>query len=91
MKIFKGLGKRIFIIAAAIYVIYTLYTQQLTLNAYQADADRYKEQIVVAQETKEELNSIKENINSDEYIEDVARDKLGMYLPNERVYIDITK
>ena len=33
----------------------------------------------------------KENLNSTEYIEDVARNKLGMYLPNERVYIDISK
>ena len=91
MKILKGFGKRILLIAFAIYVIYTLYSQQLTLNAYQADADRYQEQIVAEQETKEELNSIKENINSDEYIEVMASEKLGMYLPNERVFIDITK
>ncbi len=91
MKIFKGFGKRIALIAFAVYVIYTLYSQQLTLNTYQADADRYQGQIASEQETKEELTSIKENINSDEYIEDMAREKLGMYLPNERVYIDITK
>lgn len=91
MKNLKSFGKRILFIAIAIYVIYTLYSQQLTLNAYEADADRYREQISAEQETKEELNSIKENVNSDDYIEDVAREKLGMYLPNERVYIDITK
>ena len=33
----------------------------------------------------------KENVNSTEYIEEVAREKLDMYLPNERVYIDISK
>ena len=33
----------------------------------------------------------KKNINSEEYIEEVAREKLDMYLPNERVYIDISK
>ena len=26
-----------------------------------------------------------------EFIEEIARDKLDMYLPNERVYIDIGK
>ena len=31
------------------------------------------------------------NINSKEYIEEVAREKLDMYLPNEKVYIDISK
>ena len=29
--------------------------------------------------------------NSNEYIEQIAREKLDMYLPNERVYIDIGK
>ena len=29
--------------------------------------------------------------NKKEYIEEVAREKLDMYLPNERVYIDISK
>ena len=37
-----------------------------------------------------ELKTVKNNINSTEYIENMAREKLGMYLPNERVYIDIT-
>ena len=34
---------------------------------------------------------MKDNINSPEYIEEIAREKLGMYLPNERVFIDIGK
>ena len=41
--------------------------------------------------TKEELRAMKENVNSTEYIEKIAREKLGMYLPNEKVYIDIGK
>lgn len=30
--------------------------------------------------------AMKDNINSPEYIEQVAREKLDMYLPNERIY-----
>ena len=37
------------------------------------------------------LFETKANINSKEYIEEVARGKLDMYLPNEKVYIDISK
>ena len=44
-----------------------------------------------AQAEQEKLNETKNNINSNEYIEQIAREKLGMYLPNERVYIDIGK
>ena len=45
----------------------------------------------MAKDTNSELQKTKENVNSTEYIEEVAREKLDMYLPNERVYIDISK
>ena len=34
---------------------------------------------------------MKTNINSLEYIEKIAREKLDMYLPNEKVYIDVAQ
>ena len=40
-------------------------------------------------EYKNELVAKKENVNSKEYIEQIAREKLNMYLPNERVYLDV--
>ena len=42
-------------------------------------------------EKKEELLVTQENVNSEEYIEKIAREKLDMYLPNETVYIDASK
>lgn len=82
---------RLIIIGVLIYFVFVLVSQQRTMNAYQEEAKIYENQIVEAQEKTEELKDIKNNIDSTEYIEDVAREKLGMYLPNERVYIDITK
>ena len=35
-----------------------------------------------------ELVAEKENVNSKEYIEQIAREKLDMYYPNEKIYID---
>ena len=61
------------------------------LNTYTAEADRYNEQIEEAKEIGQELADTKEHLDSKEYIEDVAREKLDMYLPNEKVYIDISK
>lgn len=83
--------KRIIIIATLIYVVYTFFVQQEELNAYKADSKRYSEQIATEEEKKEKLLETKSNINSKEYIEQVAREKLDMYLPNEKVYIDISK
>lgn len=85
------LFKKIFIILFILYFIYTLISQQETLNAYAKEEDRYNKYIEIAEEEQKELKSTKENINSNEYIEHVAREKLGMYYPNERVYVDIEK
>lgn len=88
---FKKLYKKILILVFAIYVIYTLISQQQILNSYKAEANKYTNDIQQAQAEQEKLNETKNNINSNEYIEQIAREKLGMYLPNERVYIDIGK
>lgn len=87
----KKLLKKILLIGIVLYVVYTFFVQQKTLNAYQSDQERYSKQIVEEKEKQKELKATKENINSKEYIEEVAREKLDMYLPNERVYIDISK
>ncbi len=87
----KFILKRVLVVAIAIYVIYTFFSQQKSLNMYKADEQYYLEQIAQEEEKKEELNKTKANINSKDYIEEIARDKLNMYLPNEKVYIDINK
>ena len=88
---FTKLYKKIPILVFAIYVIYTLISQQQILNSYKVEANKYTNDILQAQAEQEKLNETKNNINSNEYIEQIAREKLGMYLPNERVYIDIGK
>ncbi len=88
---FKKVYKRLLILAFIVYVVYTFIAQQQTLNAYKAEANKYNTEIEKAKEEQEKLNETKNNINSNEYIEQIAREKLDMYLPNERVYIDIGK
>ena len=85
----KKIIKLIFIALIAIYVIYVFINQQKTLNSYRLTQDYYATEIDKQTKYKEELTEIKNNINSPEYIEKIAREKLDMYLPNERVYIDI--
>lgn len=89
MKIIKKIYKKILFIVAACYVVSIFVSQQQTLNSYKQEIKECEEQIAEAKETKESLVAMKENVNSAEYIEQIAREKLGMYLPNEKVYIDI--
>ncbi len=90
MKMSK-LFKRIFFVIAIVYVASTFIAQQKSLNSYKNQQETLKQKIEEEKEYKSELLSKKENITSPEYIEQIAREKLDMYLPNERVYIDVTK
>ena len=90
LKKIKKPYKKILLLFIAVYVVYTLIAQQKTLNAYSVEQSNYSTQIKKEEQNKEALLKTKERVDSTEYIEDVAREKLGMYLPNERVYFDAT-
>ena len=82
---------RIVIIGIIIYILYAFVSRQQVLSNYQKEEQHYLDLIAQEEQKNAELLEVKENINSTEFIEQTARNKLGMYLPNERVYIDISK
>ena len=88
MKKIKKIYKKLIILAIATYVIFTLVSQQKTLNQYENQNQKLTEQIAQEKESKEELAKKKEDVNSLEFIEQTAREKLDMYYPNEKVYMD---
>lgn len=88
MKKSKKIYKKLIILAIATYVIFTLVSQQKTLNQYENQNQKLTEQIAQEKENKEELAKKKEDVNSLEFIEQTAREKLDMYYPNEKVYMD---
>lgn len=84
----NNLIKSCFIIFVVSYVIITITTQQKKLNSYANTKKYYTSKIEEQKEYKEQLVETKENLNSDEYVERIAREKLDMYYPNEKVYVD---
>ncbi|MCR5146134.1 MAG: septum formation initiator family protein [Clostridia bacterium] len=82
---------RVIIIGIVIYLLYLFISRQQVLSSYKKEEQTYAKLIEQEQQRNIELQEEKENVNSTEFIENIARDKLGMYLPNERVYIDISK
>ena len=84
----KKIYKRLLIILIAGYVLFTLINQQSTINQYTDDSKKLAVELEEAQEYKEQLSKEKEEVDSIEFIEQTAREKLDMYLPNERVYVD---
>ena len=85
----KKILKKVIVIAFIIYFGITIYNQQKTLDNYKANIANVEKQIDEETERKDSLIALKENANSLEYIEKIAREKLKMYKPNEKVYIDI--
>lgn len=73
-----------------VYVGYTLISQQFSLSEKKAQLDAVNQQIVQANEEKEELVAQSKTVNTDEYIEKVAREELGYAAPDEIIFIDAT-
>lgn len=91
MPIVKKIIFIVLLVVTITLIGYVFIMHHQMLDTYADDKKSLNNQIESAtlkqQELKEELNSI----NSLNTIESIARDKLDMYFPNERVYIDISK
>ena len=75
-------SKKIYVLFFIIFIIYALsilINQQIKLNSYANQKDYYKEELQAKKEKNEDLVSMQENVNSPEYIENIAREKLDMY------------
>ena len=88
MNFIKKHFVKLLLVAIAIYVVSIFISQQKMLNSYNLEVKSYQSKIDDEKQTNKELLAMKDNLNSTEYIEKIAREKLDMYLPNERVYID---
>lgn len=81
----------IFAIMFLVYFGYTFCNQQLALNKYNSQIEMYENEIHSKKYLVEYYNNENKNISTDEYIENVAREKLGLVKPYETVYVDANK
>ena len=70
------------------YASYTLIRQEVEIKKYDKEKQYYIEQIQLAQVKHEEYKKYSEYVKTDAYIEKIAREKLGMLLPEEKIYIE---
>ena len=80
-----------FIIALIVWIV-MLIKQQINIAQYKEALNVLESKIEVAEDelnqNKQDLEQKRQDTQSLEYIEQIAREKLGMYLQNERVYVD---
>ena len=84
----KKLYKKLLIILVLTYAIFTIVNQQKVLNQYSENSKQLATKIEEQEAYNDELIAEKENVNSKEFIEQMAREKLEMYYPNEKIYVD---
>ena len=87
-SIYRFLGV-LFALSFSVMVIKGIMHQpQITENA--AKIDQLQEQIEYEKKRIEEVEDLKTKVDTDEYIEKVAREKLGMIKRDEIVFIDVS-
>ena len=55
-------------------------------SRYKAQEEELREQIEAEIVREEEIEELEEYVGSDEYVEDVAKEKLGLINPNEIIF-----
>ena len=88
---FKRLVQATLVLAVCVYVAVILIQQRVTLAKCGKVAEEYKDKISAAQLEQQRLEDELKQAGTDEYLERIARDKLGLVKANERVFIDITQ
>lgn len=84
-KVLINIGK----IALAVYIVYVLVSQQPIIEAKRDQKAELEEQLAAAIELEIEIRTDMSMADSKYYIEQAAREKLGMVKPGDRVFIDI--
>lgn len=78
-------------IGFVVYFVYVMIWQQVTISKKNKEIDALQEKISAASQQTEKLQEELDNLNDPAYLERVAREKLGLVEPNERVFVDANK
>ena len=87
-------GRLLVTVLAALFVLYFIYImiwQQVMLSKKNKEIDALEEKVSAAAQQTEQLKEQLGNMEDPEYIERIAREKLGLVRPNERVFVDANK
>lgn len=67
-----------------------LIAQEVKMREYRSQANELEQAIAAEESRLEQVRTEQEKVNTDEYIEGVARDKLGLVMPDEKVFVDVS-
>ena len=82
---------RVLGIGIFVYFISVFCVQQFRINEYKVQEEYYENAISEIEQEKIENEELMAQTNTAEYIEQVAREKLGLVNPYEKIFMDINK
>ena len=88
MKGLKRLLTTLLITATFTYMLYILGTQQAKLNELNNELSCYNRDLQEEKLETEKLTDTLATLSDDKYMEEVARDKLGLVMPTEIIFMD---
>lgn len=89
-KLIKGLRFRTLVLfVAVVYLMVSLISAQFELMTQKREYENLVRQQEKIQEQVDETQRLADQEDKSEYIEQIARDKLGYAYPGEKIYQDI--
>ena len=88
---FKRLLKLGGLLFVFVYIIFTFAKQQIYLSKCDDISKSYEEKIAEVKLEQQRLEDELDKADTDEYLERMAREKLGLIKANERIFVDVTK
>ena len=79
------------VVVMLVYAAFTFTAQSKELSLVELEIKQLEQKIQKEENKKCELLEVKDEISSDESIEKIAREKLGMVRDGERVFVDTNK
>ncbi len=83
----KVFFSRILMCVLILYICVSLVSQQFDIIRLSGEEKKLTQQLSEAERTHQELSKEKEAAGTPEYIERVAREKLGYMKPDEKIFI----
>ena len=87
---FYNLFSTVLISFLVFYLGGVLINQEKELRNIKEETKHYQALLDEANMKTEELRETKNRINTDEYIEEYAREKLGLVMPYEIIFMDVS-
>lgn len=90
MKFTKSsLWIKLVVLVLVVYATVTLVSLQSQISAKRDEVDALEKSIAAAQQEHQRLQDAIDNMDTDEGVEEIARNKLGLVSPGEIIFQDV--